>query len=149
MSREHEVRLPDRFWRFSTPLSLDAKGLYSILLTFVDYKTFKTHVGNLRLQQESGYGRDKVKELILELESNGFIERERLYRGNLKSKRIIRCLKFVSIGGKSVSRLDKLLSSTTENQSHILAKSSDPSPIQKKEESSLPLLEEGKLERIM
>jgi Helix-turn-helix domain len=85
MSREHEVRLPDRFWRYCTKISVDAKALYSILLTFVDYNTGKTHVGNPRLERESGYGRDKVKGLLAELETAGFIERNRLYVGNLKS----------------------------------------------------------------
>ena len=107
MSREHEVRLPDRFWRHSTHSSLDAKGMYSILLTFIDYQTNETHVGNARLERESGYGRDKVERLIAELEANGFIERKWLYAGNLKSKRIIRCLKFVSMPCKSGSRSDE------------------------------------------
>jgi len=130
--REHEVRLPDRFWRHCTKLSTDAKALYSILLTFIDYKTAETHVGNTRLERESGFGRDKIKELILELEASGFIKRTRLYVGNLKSKRILRCLKFTSTDGKSDYRLDRLVSGTTENQPYILTKSSHPSPIQTK-----------------
>jgi hypothetical protein len=105
--REHEVRLPDRFWRHSTHLSLDAKGIYSILLTFIDYRTCETLVGNYRLERESGFGRDKVKGLISELEAKGFIERKRLFVGNLKSKRILRCLKFVSMGGFSAQWTDR------------------------------------------
>jgi hypothetical protein len=55
---EHEVRLPDRFWRHSTHLSLDAKGMYSILLTFIDYRTCETHVGNDRLERSNAMRRD-------------------------------------------------------------------------------------------
>jgi hypothetical protein len=47
---------------------------------------------------------DKVKVLISELEAKGFIERNRLYVGNLKSQRIFRCLKFVSMDVFSVNR---------------------------------------------
>ena len=96
MSREHEVRLPDRFWRHSTNLSLDAKGLYSILLTFIDYETCITFVSNRRLEREAGYGLVKVKELLKELESNGYIKRTQQKRGNLKSKRYIQCLMYAS-----------------------------------------------------
>jgi hypothetical protein len=71
MSREHEVRLPDRFWRRSTCLSLDAQGLYSILLTFINYQTCITFVSNPRLERETGYGIVKVKALLSELETNG------------------------------------------------------------------------------
>ncbi|SRR5258708_15288416 len=138
MSREHEVRLPDRFWRHSTKISTDAKALYSILLTFIDYNTAETHVGNDRLERESGYGRDKVKNLLVELESNGFVERKRLYVGNLKSDRILRCLKFLSIDGLSVSRLDGRVFGQPKINPISLPSHSHPSPIQKKEESSEP-----------
>jgi hypothetical protein len=149
VSREHEVRLPDRFWRHCTKISLDAKALYSILLTFVDYKTAETHVGNLRLECESGYGRDKVKSLLAELESNKFIERKRLYAGNLKSKRILRCLKFLSMEGKSVNRSMDGFSVIPKISPISLPSHSHPSPIQKKEKSSLPLPEAEAPERIM
>ena len=139
MSREHEVRLPDRFWRHSTNLSIGAKALYSILLTFIDYNTAETHVGNVRLEKESGYGRDKVKSLLVELESKGFIERKRLYVGNLKSKRILHCLKFLSMDGFSVSRLDGRVFGQPKISPISLPSHSHPSPIPKKEESSLPL----------
>jgi hypothetical protein len=149
VSREHEVRLPDRFWRHSTHISIGAKALYSILLTFIDYRTNETTVSNDRLERESGYGRDKVKAVILELEATGFIERKRLYVGNLKSKRILRCLKFVSTDGFSVSRLDGRVFGQPKISPISLPSHSHPSPIQKKEESSLPLPEPEKLERIM
>jgi hypothetical protein len=149
MSREHEVRLPDRFWRHSTHLSLDAKGLYSILLTFIDYRTNDTHVGNIRLERESGYGREKVKELISELEANGFIERKRLYVGNLKSTRIIRCLKFVSTDGKSVNRPDGRVFGQPKISPISLPSHSHPSPIQRPEESSLPLPASKKHKRLI
>src|SRR5260370_9844634 len=97
--REHEVRLPDRFWRHSTHLSLDAKGMYSILLTFIDYRTCQTHVGNDRLERESGYARDKVKSLISELEAKEFLQRKRLNVGNLKSRGIHPCLKLAPVDG--------------------------------------------------
>lgn len=149
MSREHEVRLPDRFWRHGTKLSTDAKALYSILLTFIDYDTAETHVGNIRLEKESGYGRDKVKNLLGELESKGFIERKRLYVGNLKSKRILRSLKFLSMDGFSVNRPDGRVFgqpkiSPISEPSH----SSEPSQSHQSN-SSLPLPEPEKPERIM
>ena len=150
MSQEHEVRLPDRFWRFSTRLSLDAKGLYSILLTFIDYQTCITFVSNPRLERETSYGVVKVKELLKELESNGYIKRWQELRGNLKSKRYIQCLKYTSpVVQIPSNRPGSTVFRATENQPTILAKSSHPSPIQKKEESSLPLPEAEKPERIM
>lgn len=112
------MRLPDRFWRHSTHLSLDAKGIYSILLTFIDYRTCETLVGNYRLERESGFGRDKVKGLISELEAKGFIERKRLFVGNLKSKRILRCLKFVSMGGFSSQWTDRRFFGQPESSSY-------------------------------
>jgi hypothetical protein len=147
--REHEVRLPDRFWRHSTHLSLDAKGVYSILLTFIDYRTCETHVGNDRLERECGYARDKVKALISELEAKGFIERTRLYVGNLKSKRILRCLKFVSIDGFSVHQADgRVFGQPKINPISEPSHSSDPSQSHQSN-SSLPLPEPEKPERIM
>jgi hypothetical protein len=141
VSREHEVRLPDRFWRHATHLSLGAKGLYAILLTFVDYATCETHVGNDRLERESGYARDKVKALISELEANGFIERKRLYVGNLKSKRILRCLKFLSIDGISAHRADGRVFGQPKISPISLPSHSHPSPIQKPLDSSEPFPE--------
>jgi hypothetical protein len=149
VSREHEVRLPDRFWRHSTKISTDAKALYSILLTFIDYTSHETHVGNDRLERESGYGRDKVKELLVELEGNKFIERKRMYAGNLKSKRILRCLKFLSMDGFSANRPDGRVFgqpkiSPISEPSH----SSEPSQSHTSNQS-LPLPEPEKPERIM
>ena len=141
MSREHEIRLPDRFWRHCTHLSLDAKGLYAILLTFIDYRTNETRVSNARLERESGYGRDKVKAVIMELEASGFIERKRLYVGNLKSQRTLRCLKFVSMDGNSVNRLDGRVFGQPKISPISLPSQSHPSPIPKQEDSSLPLPE--------
>jgi hypothetical protein len=138
MSREHEVRLPDRFWRHGVKISTDAKALYSILLTFTDYTINETHVGNARLEKESGYGRDKVKSLLIELEASKFIERKRLYVGNLKSKRILRCLKFVSIDGFSDHRLDRRVFGQPKISPISLPSHSRPSPIQKPSESSEP-----------
>lgn len=150
MSREHEVRLPDRFWRLCTNISTDAKALYSILLTFIDYNTAETHVGNTRLERESGYGRDKVKNLLMELENNGFIERKRLYKGNLKSKRMLHCLKFLSMDGFSVNRLDGRIFGRPKISPISLPSHSHPSPIPKKEESSEPFPDDTeKLQRAM
>jgi len=124
--------------------------MYSILLTFTDYQTGETHVGNARLERESGYGRDKIKGLLAELERAGFIERKRLYVGNLKSKRILRCLKFVSMDGKSAHRLDGRVSGHTENQPYILTESKSSVPSQShKSKSSIPLPGPEIPERIM
>jgi hypothetical protein len=57
---EHEVRLPDRFWRHFTHLSLDAKGMYSILLTFIDCRTCETHVGNDRFERPNAMRRSSA-----------------------------------------------------------------------------------------
>jgi helix-turn-helix protein len=95
VNREHEVRFPDKFWRRSTHLSIDAKGLYAVLVTFADYKTGETFVSNERLQLETGFGRDRVEHLLSELEVRGFVKRRRQYRKNLLAKRWIRCLKYV------------------------------------------------------
>jgi hypothetical protein len=138
MSREHEVRLPDRFWRHGTKISTDAKVLYSILLTFVNYNTAETIVGNARLERESGYGRDKVKSLLVELEINKFIERKRLYAGNLKSMRILRCLKFLSTDGFSGNRSIDAFSVMPKSSPISLPSQSHPSSIPKQEESSEP-----------
>lgn len=123
--------------------------MYSILLTFVDYQTAETHVSNARLERESGYGRDKVKSLIKELETAGLIERKRRYVGNLKSKRILRCLKFVSMDGNSGHRLDGRVFGQPKSSPISLPSHSQSVPIQKKEKSSLPLPDENLSERIM
>jgi hypothetical protein len=148
--REHEVRLPDRFWRHGTKLSAEAKALYAILLTFTDYNTAETRVGNSRLEKESGYGRDKVEALLRELERSAFINRDRQYRGNLKSERTIKCLKFVSMPWKSGGRPDALISRSSENQGYILTESKSSEPSQShKSNTSIPLPESGTPERIM
>ena len=149
VSREHEVRLPDRFWRHSTHLSLDAKGMYSILLTFVDYNTGETVVGNDRLERESRYGRDKVERLIAELEANGFIERRWLYAGNLKSKRIISCLKFVSMPCKSGSRFDERVFREPKISPISLPSHSSVPSQSHKSTASLPLPGPEKPQRVM
>lgn len=149
LSREHEVRLPDRFWRHCTHLSVDAKAMYCILLTFIDYRTAETHVGNDRLERESGYGRDKVKGLLAELESNEFIERKRLCVGNLKSERILRCLKFVSMDGFSVNRPDgRVFGQPKISPISLPSHSSVPSQSHEST-ASLPLSDPEKPERIM
>jgi hypothetical protein len=138
MNREHEVRLPDRFWRHSTHLSLDAKGLYSILLTFIDYQTCVTFVSNLRLQRETGYGLVKVKSLLSELEINGFIKRRQEMRGNLKSKRHIQCLRYASPVVQIPSdRPGSTAFGTAENQPTILTESKS-SVTKSKERESRP-----------
>ncbi|HKW35536.1 MAG TPA: helix-turn-helix domain-containing protein [Candidatus Acidoferrum sp.] len=103
MKRDHEVRFPDRFWRRATDLSHDAKGLYATLVTFAEYRTGLTFVGNARLQLETGYGRDLVKKLLRELERAGFIRRSRQIKRNLLSKRWIHCLKYVVSDGLTFS----------------------------------------------
>jgi hypothetical protein len=134
MSREHEVRLPDRFWRHSTNLSLDAKGLYSILLTFIDYETCITFVSNRRLEREAGYGLVKVKELLKELESNGYIKRTQQKRGNLKSKRYIQCLMYASpVVQIPSNRPGSTVFGTTENQPTILTNQSHHHQTKEKE----------------
>jgi len=123
--------------------------MYSMLLTFIDYQTAQTHVGNARLERESGYGRDKVKALISELEAKGFIERKRLYVGNLKSKRILRCLKFVSMDGFSVSRPDgRVFGQPKISPMSEPSHSSEPSQSHTSN-PSLPLPKPEKPERIM
>jgi hypothetical protein len=139
------VRLPDRFWRNCTKISTDAKALYSILLTFIDYKTSETHVGNARLERELGCGRDKVKSLLAELEATGFVKRNRLYAGNLKSKRLLRCLKFVSTDAFSVPRLDGPVFGRPTISPISLPSQSHPSPMRRKEEPSLPLPAEAEI----
>jgi hypothetical protein len=140
VSREHEVRLPDRFWRHSTHLSLDAKGLYSVLLTFINYQTCVTFVSNPRLQLETGYGVVKVKALLSELEKNGYIRRNQEMRGNLKSKRYIKCLKYASpVVQIPSNRSGSTVFGTTENQPTILTKSKS-SVTKSKEEELRPCL---------
>src|SRR5262249_52970998 len=126
-----------------------AKALYSILLTFIDYQTGETHVGNTRLEREAGYGQKKVCGLLAELEKAGFIERNRLFVGNLKSKRILRCVKFLSIAQFSPGRPDAAVFDASKITPISLPSHSHPSPIQKKEESSLPLPAQKAFERIM
>jgi hypothetical protein len=65
------------------------------------------------LQIETGLGRDKVKELLSELEKAGYISRHRKHRKNLKAERYIGCLKYVcSTDGKSDHRPDRRVSGT-------------------------------------
>jgi helix-turn-helix protein len=104
VSREHEVRFPDKFWRRETHLSHDAKALYATLATFADYRTGLTFVSNARLQSETRYGRDLVKKLLRELEAAGYIKRSRQTNRNLLSKRWIRCLKYVVSDGLNFSQ---------------------------------------------
>jgi hypothetical protein len=140
MGREHEVRLPDRFWRDSTRLSLDAKGLYSILLTFIDYQTGITFVSNPRLEGETGYGVVKVKALLSELETNGYIKRWQELRGNLKSNRYIQCLRYASpVVQIPSNRPGSTVSGTTANQPTIFTKSKS-SVTKPKEEELRPSL---------
>jgi hypothetical protein len=114
------VRFPDRFWRRATDLSHAAKGLYATVATFTDYRTGETFVSNLRLQQETGLGREKIKSLLRELERAGFIERTRELRCNLKSKRHIRCKKYVcSDGLESGLSARQTAFRATENQATI------------------------------
>ena len=121
MNREHEIRFPDRFWRCETNLSHSAKGLYATLATFADYRTGETHVGNARLQKETGYGREKIKSLLRELEQADLIKRRRELQRNLKSKRYIRCLKYVRSDGLKSGLSSRPTSfRATEDQASIL-----------------------------
>jgi hypothetical protein len=137
--RDHEVRLPDRFWRCGTHLSLDAKALYAVLATFADYKTGETFVSNARLRLVTGFGRDKIKQLLRELQNAEFISRRRRLRKNLKAERYIRCLKYVcSMDGKSAYRPDGLVSGTHENQPSIFTPVKSSVTPEKQEKSSFP-----------
>lgn len=148
--REHEVRFPDKFWRSGTCLSLAAKGMYAILATFADYRTGETWVGNPRLERESGLGRDKVKALLRELESAGFISRRRYIRKNLRAERYIRCLKYVSpTNVKSANRPDGLVFGTHENAPNILTPVKSSVTPEEKQKSSLPNASGQIPERIM
>jgi hypothetical protein len=150
VSREHEVRVPDRFWRHSTKISTDAKSLYSILLTFIDYVTNETYVSNLRLQRESGFGAVKVKGLLAELQAGNYIERSHRYVCNLRSKRTIRCLKFVSTVQIPYSRPEGMVFDRPKTIPISLPSHSHPSPIPNKEESSEPYPAQAeKAERVM
>jgi len=121
VKREHEVRFPDKFWRRGTRLSHAAKALYATLVTFANYRTGLTFVGNPRLQLETGYGRDLVKKLLRELELAGFIKRSRQTKKNLLSIRWIRCLKHVVSDGLNFSlSVRPTDSQSPENQSAIL-----------------------------
>ena len=92
----------------------------------------------------------RLRDLLVELETAGLIERKRLYAGNLKSKRILRCLKYVSMDGFSAHRPDGRVFGQPKISPISLPSQSHPSPIQKKEESSLPLPGEPETsERIM
>ncbi|MGB6459596.1 MAG: helix-turn-helix domain-containing protein [Candidatus Acidiferrum sp.] len=149
MSREHEVRFPDKFWRRSTRLPFDAKGLYAVVATFADYRTGETFVSNERLQLETGFGRDRVERLLTELEARGFIKRRRQYRKNLLAKRWIRCLKHVvsdTLNFRASSRYPE--NQGTENQGTILTPVKSSVTPEKEEKSSLPH-ESPKAERIM
>ncbi len=139
MSREHEVRFPDKFWRRATHLSHAAKALYATLATFADYRTGLTFVGNARLQLESGYGRDLLKRLLRELELAGFIKRSRQTKRNLLSKRWIRCLKYVVSDGLNFSPSTRRTDSQSpENQPTIFTSvKSSVTPIEQ-EDSSFP-----------
>lgn len=150
-AREHYTSLPDKFWRRSTHLSLAAKGLYAVLVTFADYKTGETWVSNARLEKETGLGRDKVKALLRELESAGFISRRRQVRGNLKAERHIRCLKYIcSMDGKSAHRLDGRVFGTHEKTPTIFTPVKSSVTPEKKEESksSFPYTPDQMPERI-
>jgi len=140
MSKEHEVRFPDKFWRRETLLSIDAKSLYAVLATFADYRTAETFVSNARLELETGYGRDKVKTLLSELERADFIQRRRELRRNLKAKRHIRCLKYVlsPTDGNSDYRADGRVFGSTENQPTILTPVKSSVTPKEQEKSSSP-----------
>jgi hypothetical protein len=143
MKREHEVRFPDKFWRRGTHLSMDAKGLYAVLATFADYRTGETFVSNTRLQLETGHGISKIKRLLVELESAAFIERRREFRGNLKAKRYIRCLKYVVSTVQIPShRPDGMASVRVENDATILAPVKSSVTPYKQEESSVSYIQE-------
>ena len=149
-NREHEVRLPDRFWRHCTHLSPGSKVMYCILLTFIDYNTCETIVGNLRLQRESGFGAVKVKGLLAELEAAKYIERHYRYAGNLRSERTIRCLKFTSTVQISYSRPDGMVSDRPKTIPISLpSHSSEPSQSHKSNSSEPLPAPETLPERIM
>lgn len=139
MSREHEVRFPDKFWRRGTRLTHAAKALYATLATFADYRTGLTFVGNARLQLETGYGRDVVKRLLRELELAGFIERSRQTKKNLLSRRWIRCLKHVVSDGLNFSPSTRRADSQSpEKQPTIFTSVKSSVTPQGQEESSFP-----------
>ena len=130
--------------------SIRAKALYSILLTFVDYATNETYVSNLRLQRESGFGAVKVKGLLAELQAAKFIERSHRYVCNLRSKRTIRCLKFVSTVQIPNSRPEGMVFDQPKTIPISLPSHSHPSPILKKEKSSEPFPAQAeKAERVI
>lgn len=150
MKRDHEVRFPDRFWRRATRLSMDAKGLYAVLATFADYKTGETFVGNQRLQLETGHGIVKVKALLVELEKSGYIERRREFRGNLRAKRHIRCLKYICAPTVQIpsGRADGMDSVRIENDASIFTSVKSSVTPEEQEDSSFPQ-RAPKAERIM
>ena len=150
MKRDHEVRFPDKFWRHATHLSMDAKALYAVLATFADYKTGETFVSNSRLEIETGHGIVKVKALLVELEKAGYIQRRREFRGNLKAKRHIRCLKYVCAPTVQIpsGRTDGMDSVRIENDTTIFTSVKSSVTPKEQEESSFPQ-RAPKPERIM
>jgi len=150
VKRDHEVRFPDSFWRRTTHLSMDAKGLYAVLATFADYKTGETFVSDPRLQLETGHGIVKVKTLLVELEKAGYIVRRRDFRGNLKAKRHIRCLKYICAPRVQIpsGRADGMDSVRIENHATIFTSVKSSVTPEQQEVSSFP--HRGpKAERIM
>jgi hypothetical protein len=147
---EHEVRFPDKFWRRGTHLSIDAKGLYAVLATFADYRTGETFVSNGRLQVETRHGIVKIKALLTELEKAGFIARRREFRGNLKGKRHIRCLKYICAPRVQIpsGRAYGMDSVRIENDATILTPVKSSVTPKEQEESSFPQ-REPESERIM
>lgn len=150
MKRPHEARFPDSFWRRGTSLSIDAKGLYAVLVTFADYRTGETYVTNLRLQLETRHGVVKIKNLLSELERAGFIKRWQEPHGNLKAKRHIRCLKYIDSPVVQIPshRPGGIVFGPTENQPTIRTPVKSSVTPEKQEESSFPHTQE-KPERIM
>ena len=139
MKRDHEVRFPDKFWRRETRLSMSAKGLYATISSFADYRTGDTFVSNERLQLETGFGRDKVEHLLSELEAGSFIKRRRELRSNLRWKRWIRCLKYVSSDTLKCSASGRYSENQdTENQGIIRTSVKSSVTQEKKDESSFP-----------
>lgn len=147
--REHEIRFPDKFWRSATPLSHVAKGLYATLATFADYRTGLTFVSNERLQKETGFGRDKVERLLRELECGGYIERTRQCRRNLRWKRWVKCLRYVSSDSLIFRASDRHTENQgTENQGYIRTPVKSSVTPERQEKSSFPCRPQN-AERIM
>jgi hypothetical protein len=118
---------------------MDAKGLYAVIATFADYRTGETFVSNARLQLETGHGISKIKALLVELEKADFIERRREFRGNLKAKRHIRCLKYIVPTVQiSSHRVDCMDSVRIEKDATILTPVKSSVTPKEQEESSFP-----------